>query len=130
MLLNRRYKILASKQADAAPDDQKASKAVLEVSGLQEDKYRLGHTKACCFRSLLHSYKTNKYYSLLFIYFLSTNTLAIDALSLFFFSYQSKYCVPFAPFFKIQTRPNYSLLSEKKAGSLLTLLGIPADTVS
>ncbi|XP_071547357.1 myosin heavy chain, muscle-like isoform X43 [Panulirus ornatus] len=40
-----RYCILASKPAAAAPDEKSASKIILEIVELEEEKYRIGHTK-------------------------------------------------------------------------------------
>ena len=44
-----RYCILASKAAAAAASEKKASEVILEAIQLENEKYRLGHTKACVY---------------------------------------------------------------------------------
>ena len=42
-----RYSVLASKKAAEAPNEKKASDAILDAIKLDSEKYRMGHTKAC-----------------------------------------------------------------------------------
>lgn len=42
-----RYKILAPAAVEKESDLKKCASAILEGAGLDPDKFRLGHTKAC-----------------------------------------------------------------------------------
>lgn len=74
------YKILAPKIADQHKDPAKASGAILETTGLDQELYRLGKTKACkmSFYSFL-KFRLDETFLLGFFLFENRNTKEEDS---------------------------------------------------